>query len=76
VACFERDDVVTVHVDDAITPLDLVDDLITIETHFAPRALAEDELDDEAIARVCAVGLDDPGIDVSRILERRLVGLE
>jgi hypothetical protein len=77
VACFERDDVVSVSFDDEVTPIELIDDLITIETHFV--ASAEDEaepLDDEEAAHLAAVGLADPELDASRILERHLVGLE
>ncbi len=75
IACFERSDVVTVQFDDAVTAAALIDDLITIETHFVPAADGG-PLEDEEIARLCAVGLADPQIDASRILERRLVGLE
>jgi len=74
VACFERDDVVSVRFDDAITPAELIDDLITIESHFVPGALNDD--DDACIARLAAVGLADPDLDASRILERHLAGLE
>ncbi len=80
VACFERDDVVSVRFDDAITPSELIDDLITIESHFVPHrdddARDDDALDDDEIARLAAVGLADPELDASRILERHLVGLE
>lgn len=75
VACSERDDLVSVTFDDAVTPAELVDDLITIETHFVPSA-AEEPLDDEEAAHLASVGLADPDLDVSRILERHLVGLE
>jgi hypothetical protein len=74
VACFERDDVVSVRFDDEVTPAELIDDLITIESHFVPHA--GEERDDDEIARLAAVGLADPDIDASRILERHLVGLE
>jgi hypothetical protein len=74
VACFERDDIVSVRFDDEVTPAELIDDLITIESHFVPQPGAA--LDDDEIARLAAVGLADPGIDASRILERHLVGLE
>jgi hypothetical protein len=76
VACFERDDVVSVRFDDEITPVELIDDLITIESHFVP---VDDDLDapaDDEIARLASVGLADPELDASRILERHLVGLE
>lgn len=77
VSCFERDDVVTVSFDDEITRADLIDDLITIETHFVPAAeAAAAALDDEEAAHLAAVGLADPELDASRILERHLVGLE
>ncbi len=75
VACFERDDVVSVRFDDEVTPAELIDDLITIESHFVPDAPAGDD-DDAKIARLAAVGLADPELDASRILERHLVGLE
>ncbi len=77
VACFERDDVVSVSFDDEVTPIELIDDLITIETHFVPGTEDEAEpLDDEEAAHLAAVGLADPELDASRILERHLVGLE
>jgi hypothetical protein len=75
VACIERDDVVSVRFDDEVTPAELIDDLITIESHFVPGA-AGDADDDERIARLASVGLADPELDASRILERHLVGLE
>ena len=74
VACFERDDVVSVRFDDAITAAELIDDLITIESHFVPAAA--DVLGDDELARLAAVGLADPDLDASRILERHLAGLE
>jgi hypothetical protein len=77
VACFERDDIVSVRFDDEITAAELIDDLITIESHFVPGAPNEsDAADDDHIARLAAVGLADPELDASRILERHLVGLE
>jgi hypothetical protein len=75
VACFERGDTVSVSFDDEVTPIELIDDLITIETHFVPNAETE-PLDDEEAAHLAAVGLADPELDASRILERHLVGLE
>jgi hypothetical protein len=75
VSCFERDDVVTVSFDDDVTRTELIDDLITIETHFVPAAESE-PLDDEEAAHLAAVGLADPELDASRVLERHLVGLE
>ena len=75
VSCFQRDDVVTVSFDDEVTRPDLIDDLITIETHFVPVAETE-PIDDEEAAHLAAVGLADPELDASRILERHLVGLE
>jgi hypothetical protein len=75
VSCFERDDLVTVSFDDEVTRPELIDDLITIESHFVPAAAAE-PLDDEAAAHLASVGLADPALDASRILERHLVGLE
>jgi hypothetical protein len=75
VSCFERDDVVTVSFDDEVTRTELIDDLITIETHFVPSAESE-PLEDEEAAHLAAVGLADPELDASRILERTLAGLE
>jgi hypothetical protein len=75
VSCFERDDVVTISFDDEVTRTELIDDLITIETHFVPSAENE-PLEDEEAAHLAAVGLADPDLDASRILERSLVGLE
>lgn len=74
-SCHERDDLVTVTFDDAVSPAELIDDLITIETHFVP-STETGPLDDEEVARLAAVGLADPDLDASRILERHLVGLE
>jgi hypothetical protein len=74
VACFERDDIVSVRFDDEVTPAELIDDLITIESHFVPHGA--EPLDDDEIARLAAVGLADPDLDAARILERHLVGLE
>jgi hypothetical protein len=75
VSCVERDDLVSVTFDEDVTPAELVDDLITIETHFVPAA-GNQPLDDEEAARLASVGLADPELDVARILERHLVGLE
>ena len=74
-SCFERDDLVTVSFDDEVTAPELIDDLITIESHFVPPAESA-PLDDERAAHLAAVGLADPELDASRILERHLVGLE
>jgi hypothetical protein len=71
VACSQRDDVVTVSFDDAVSAAELIDDLITIETHFVPKADGA-ALDDEEAAHLAAVGLGDPDLDAERILERRL----
>ncbi len=73
-ACVERDDLVSVTFDDAVTHAELIDDMITIETHFVPPE--RDALDDDEAARLASVGLGDPGLDAGRILERYLVGLE
>jgi hypothetical protein len=73
-ACVERDDLVSVTFDDAVTRAELIDDLITIETHFVAGDGAG--LDDDEAARLAGVGLDEPDLDASRILERYLVGLE
>ena len=75
VSCFEREDVVTVSFDDEVTRPELIDDLITIESHFVP-ASGTEPLDDEEAAHLAAVGLADPELDASRILERKLAGLE
>ena len=73
-ACVERDDLVSVTFDDAVTGAELIDDVITIETHFVPHE--HDTLDDDEAARLASVGLGDPELDAGRILERYLVGLE
>ena len=75
VSCFERNDVVTVSFDDAITRCELIDDLITIETHFVPTAENE-PFDGEEAPRLAHVGLADAELDASRTLERHMVGLE
>ncbi len=74
VSCFEREDVVTVSFDDDVTSPELIDDLITIESHFVPAS--GEPVDDEEAARLASVGLADPELDASRILERHLAGLE
>jgi hypothetical protein len=73
-ACVERDDLVSVTFDDAVTRSELIDDLITIETHFV--AAGVDGLDDDEAARLAGIGLDEPDLDATRILERYVVGLE
>jgi len=73
-ACVERDDLVSVTFDDAVTRAELIDDLITIETHFV--ATDAGDLSDDEAARLASVGLEDPELDGTRILERYLVGLE
>jgi hypothetical protein len=75
VACFERDDVVTVSFDDDVTRSELIDDLITIETHFVPTAENE-PFDDEEAAHLASVGLADPELAASPVIERQMVGLE
>jgi hypothetical protein len=75
VACFERDDIVTVRFDDDVTSSELIDDVITIETHFVP-STDNVPCDDEEAAHLAAVGLGDPELDAARILERHLMGLE
>jgi hypothetical protein len=67
--------VVTVSFDDEVSRTELIDDLITIETHFVA-SVANEPSDDEEAARLASVGLADPELDASRILERHLVGLE
>ena len=75
VSCFEREDVVTVSFDDEITRPELIDDLITIESHFVPVPESK-PIGDEEAAHLAAAGLADPELDASRILERHLAGLE
>jgi hypothetical protein len=60
ISCFERNDVVTVGFDDEITRAEVIDDLITIETHFVPTAESDPFDDEEAV----------------HFLERHEVGLE
>ena len=62
----------TVRFDDEVTAADLVDDLITIESVFVPgppRAEPRDEA-----AATASVGLADPELDGSRIIETYLGG--
>jgi hypothetical protein len=75
-SCTERDDRVTVAFDDAVTPAELIDDLITIESHFAVTESSDVPMSDEQAAQLASVGLGDPELDVNRILERHLAGLE
>jgi hypothetical protein len=74
-SCVERNDLVTVTFDDAVSAAELIDDLITIETHFVAAA-DTGPLGDEEAAHLASVGLADPDLDASRIIERRLAGLE
>jgi hypothetical protein len=74
-SCFERDDCVTISFDDEITRTELIDDLITIESHFVPVPETA-PMEDEEAAHLASVGLADPELDASRVLERHLVGLE
>ena len=60
-SCIERGDVVAISFDDAITPVAVVDDAVTIATHFVP------ELE--------TVGAEDEE-SASRLRARLLVGLE
>jgi hypothetical protein len=78
VSCFERDDCVTIRFDDAVTRSELIDDLITIESCFVPAPAGSEPhaMEDEEAAHLAAVGLADPELDASRVLERHLVGLE
>ena len=73
-SCVERDDLVSVTFDDAVTRSEVIDDLITIETHFV--ATDRGALDDDEAARLAGIGLDEPDLDARRILERYVVGLE
>jgi hypothetical protein len=75
-SCFERDDCVTISFDDEITRTELIDDLITIESCFVPAPAASEPMEDEEAAHLASVGLADPELDASRVLERHLVGLE
>ncbi len=75
-SCFERDDCVTIRFDDEITQSELIDDLITIESCFVPAPAESVPMDDEEAAHLASVGLADPELDASRVLERHLVGLE
>jgi hypothetical protein len=64
---------VTVRFDDAITALELIDDLIAIESLFVCARAAEPAGDDAAAA-IAAAGLGDPELDASRTIEAALRG--
>ena len=61
--------------DDAISPAELIDDLIAIESVFVP-ARSERELSTDEAAAMAAVGLADPELDGTRIVERYLDGVK
>ncbi len=61
----------TVRFDDAISPADLVDDLIAIESVFVP-ARSERELSRDEAAAIASVGLADPELDGTRVIETYL----
>lgn len=61
----------TVRFDDAITPAELVDDLVAIESVFVPAHAARD-LGVEEAAAIAAAGLGDPDLDPTRVLETYL----
>lgn len=62
---------VTVRFDDTISAPDLIDDLVAIESVFVPAQTAGELALDEAAA-MAAVGLADPDLDVTRIIETYL----
>jgi len=64
------DDVLVTY-DDAVTPAQLIDDVIVIESAFVPARSAPIDDIDAAAARAAA-GLGDPELDASRILEKYL----
>jgi len=69
--CECADDTLRMVFDDAITPAELIDDLIAIESVFVP-ARVQGPLDRATAARIAARGLGEPDLDVSRIIETYL----
>jgi hypothetical protein len=61
----------TVRFDDAITASELIDDLVAIESVFVPARSARD-LSIEEAAAIAAVGLGDPELDRTRVVETYL----
>jgi hypothetical protein len=61
---------VTVRFDRDVTSAELIDDLIAIESVFVPRPGAG--LTTEQAAAIAAVGLGDPDLDASRIIETQI----
>jgi hypothetical protein len=62
---------VIVRFDRDITSPELIDDLIAIESVFVPEH-ADAELTVEQAAAIAAVGLGDPELDASRIIETQI----
>lgn len=67
----EEGPLLAVRFDDAISAAELIDDLIAIESVFVPARSAEELSADEAAA-MAAVGLADPELDGTRIVETYL----
>lgn len=67
----ERGPVLAVRFDDAVSAAELIDDLIAIESVFVP-ARSTAELSADEAAAMAAVGLADPELDGSRIIETYL----
>jgi hypothetical protein len=62
---------VTVRFESDVTPADLIDDLVAIESVFVPaRAPGDPTL--EAAAAIAAAGLADPELDADRIIETQI----
>jgi hypothetical protein len=69
--CESTGDTLRITFDDAITPPELIDDLIAVESTFVP-ARAKEPLDRSTAARIAAQGLGDPDLDVTRVIETYL----
>jgi len=67
----EAGDELAVRFDDAVSSAELIDDLIAIESVFVP-ARSERELSADEAAAMAAVGLGDPQLDATRIVETYL----
>jgi hypothetical protein len=61
----------TVRFDSDVTPSELIDDLVAIESVFVP-ALGPADLTLDAAAAIAAAGLGDPDLDADRIIETQL----